>query len=74
MEFDCVNNEKEYLLYIELPNLVNRIMTLASGPHSCDEFIDLTEKQINKVIGYQLMKSKETALLLKHVSDNVCDN
>lgn len=51
MDMEEVLNERNYLLYVELPNLINRIMQLDSaGPCIDKKMAELTANEIKKFL------------------------
>lgn len=57
-------NEREYLLYVELPNLINRIMKLDSIPIVNLRTVELTAKEIKRVSITETESALETLRIL----------
>lgn len=58
-------NERNYLLYVELPNLINRIMKLDSaGPRIDTKVAELTANEIKKISNAEFTSALETIKIL----------
>lgn len=57
-------NEREYLLYVELPNLINRIMKLDSIPIVNLRTVELTATEIKRVSITETESALETLRIL----------
>lgn len=53
-------NENEYLLYVELPNLINRIMKLVVGRTPDEEVARIFVNEIKKVSNAELESALNT--------------
>lgn len=56
--------EKDQLLYVELPNLINRIMKLAVGKTPNEEMARIFVEEIKKVSNAELESALNTVTLL----------
>lgn len=56
--------EQEYLLYVELPNLINRIMKLAVAPTPNEEVARIFAEEIKKVSNAELDSALNTVKML----------
>ncbi|WP_278475435.1 hypothetical protein [Turicibacter sanguinis] len=60
--------EQEYLLYVELPNLINRIMKLAVAPTPNEEVARIFAEEIKKVSNAELESALNTVEILRMIS------
>lgn len=58
-------NERNYLLYVELPNVINRIMKLDSADLCIDTKVaELTANEIKKISNTEVNSALETIKIL----------
>lgn len=58
-------NERNYLLYVELPNVINRIMKLDSTDPCIDTKVaELTANEIKKISNTEVNSALETIKIL----------
>lgn len=74
MDVKKINLERDYLVNVELPNLINRIMKLSGYPISHLDVLKIYEEMIKNIVEIELASSINNFLSLQHTGDDIRNN